>query len=233
MVLHIINSSEVRPGDHLYRYRLFNIQQGIAVQCPTLKSIFVLTSYKNTLQLVSLNEFKRKSCLRRVIYNENCSCIKKVKYLHNRPPEEIVKNALLLLDWIKTSPDNVRKLFSNDLSQFAQECCTTVHEQWCNLFYSTYEQISLKKHFFDKKQISNNSNSAFNAALMCGMPFRQASQIGKNEFWIEKNDEIDLLQTTEDPNDQLLTLSKTTSDEPMIFSSTLMEFSSDEDISLI
>ncbi|CAF1112589.1 unnamed protein product [Adineta steineri] len=171
--------------------------------------------------------------VKRVIYNENCSCIKKVKYLHNRPPEEIVKNALLLLDWIKTSPDNVRKLFSNDLSQFAQKCCTTVHEQWCNLFYSTYEQISLKKHFFDKKQISSNSNNAFNAALMCGMPFRQASQIGKNEFWIEKNDEIDLLQATENSSDQLLTLSKTTSDEPMIFSSTLMEFSSDEDISLI
>jgi hypothetical protein len=146
MFLNTINSSDVRPGDHLYRYRWFGKQHGIAVRYPQLASIFVITSYKNTLSLVTLNEFKGQSSLRRVTYEQGSSCIRKMKFSHSRPPEEIIQNAFLLLEWIKTSPDRVRALFANDLSQFARRCCTTVHEQWCNFFYSTQGLISSNRH---------------------------------------------------------------------------------------
>lgn len=150
MVFNIINSSDVRPGDHLYRYGWFEIQEGIAVRYPNLSSIYVITSFKNTLRLVTLNEFKGRSFLRRVIYKHKTSCIKKMICSQRRPPEEIVQNALLLLDWIKSSPDRVRTLFANDLSQFARKCCTTVHDQWHNLVHLSQEQTALKNQFFDK-----------------------------------------------------------------------------------
>jgi hypothetical protein len=142
MLFNIINTSDVRPGDHIYRYRWFEIQQGIAIRFSKLAPIFVVTSYKNTLSLVTLNEFKGGCCLRRVTY--------KKKLTHYRPPDEIVQNAILLLDWIKTSPDRVRTLFANDLSQFARKCCTTVHDQWRNLFRQNQELISLRTQHFDR-----------------------------------------------------------------------------------
>jgi hypothetical protein len=142
MVFNIINASDVRPGDHLYRYRWFKIQQGIAVRFPKLSPIFVISSYKNELILETLNEFKGKSCLRRVAYKQKPST--------NRPPDEIVQNAILLLDWNKTSPDRVRTLFANDLSQFARKCCTTVHEQWQKLFHPAQDQTSSHSQFVDK-----------------------------------------------------------------------------------
>ena len=146
MVFNTINSSEVRPGDHLYRYRWFQIQQGIAVRFPKLSPIFVVTLYNDTLSVVTLNEFKGRSSLRRVTYEQSVGFLSSIKFSHSRPPEEIVQNAFLLLDWIKTSPDRVRALFANDLSQFAQKCCTTVHEQWRNLFHSTQEHTVPNKH---------------------------------------------------------------------------------------
>jgi hypothetical protein len=146
MFFNTINSSEVCPGDHLYRYRWFGIQQGIAVRFPKLSTIFVVTSYNNTLSLVTLNEFKGQSSLRRITYKKSASVFSKIKLSYSRPPEEIVQNAFLLLDWVKKSPERVRALFANDLSQFAQQCCTTVHEQWRNLFHSTQEQTPSNKH---------------------------------------------------------------------------------------
>jgi hypothetical protein len=122
MFFNIINSSDVRPGDHIYRYHWFKIQHGIAVRYPKLSPT----------------------------YKQNNSCIKETTCSHSRPPEEIVQNAFLLLDWIKTSPDDVRTLLDNDLSQFAQKCCTTVHDQWRNLFPLTQEQAPSPKHFFGK-----------------------------------------------------------------------------------
>jgi hypothetical protein len=150
MFFNIINSSDVRPGDHIYRYHWFKIQHGIAVRYPKLSPIFVITSFNNTLKVVTLNEFKGRSWLRRMTYKQNNSCIKETTCSHSRPPEEIVQNAFLLLDWIKTSPDDVRTLLDNDLSQFAQKCCTTVHDQWRNLFPLTQEQAPSPKHFFGK-----------------------------------------------------------------------------------
>ncbi|CAF2997050.1 unnamed protein product, partial [Rotaria sp. Silwood2] len=137
----------------------------------------------------------------------------------------------LLLSLITTSPDRVKSLLANDLSQFARRCCTTVHEQWSNIFHPNQEQTSRKKHFFDTKQISRNNN-AFNAALMCGMPFRQASKIGTDEFWTDKCDNTNCSsQTTRnDDEDQLLLFSEDISNEPMVFSSTLNELSSDDEL---
>jgi len=146
MFFNTVNSSEVRPGDHLYRYRWFRIQQGIAVRFPKLSPIFVITLYDDTLSLVTLNEFKGRSSLRRVTYERSAGFLSKIKFSQSRPPEEIVQNALFLLDRVKTSPDRVRALFANDLSQFAQQCCTTVHEQWRNLFHSTQEQTTSNKY---------------------------------------------------------------------------------------
>jgi hypothetical protein len=146
MFFNTINPSDVRPGDHLYRYRWFQTQQGIAVRFPKLSPIFVITFYNNALNLVTLNEFKGRSSLRRVTYEQGSSCIRKMSFSNSRPPEEIVQNAFLLLNWIKTSPDRVRVLFANDLSQFARRCCTTVHEQWRNLFHSIQEQTSSNTH---------------------------------------------------------------------------------------
>jgi hypothetical protein len=203
MFFNTINVSDVRPGDHLYRYRWFEIQQGIAVRFPKLSPIYVVTTYKNTLILVTLNEFKGRSSLRRVPYEQSTSFLLTTKLSHRRPPEEIVQNAFLLLNWIKTSPDRVQALLANDPSQFARKCCITVHEQWRNLFSSNKELIPLNRHLkngieniqFKKKififlseQVSRKKD-AFNAALMCGMPFRQASQIGWEEFRDEKQDQ--------------------------------------------
>jgi hypothetical protein len=158
MLFSNITSSDVRPGDHIYRYRYrwFEKQQGIAVRFPKLSPVFVVTSYENTLRLITLNEFKGRGCLRRAIYDQDNSYTPKTTFfqksftVNRRPSEEIVQNALLLLDWIKTSPDRVQTLFANDLSEFARRCCTTVHEQWSNLFRPTERQASPKKHFFDK-----------------------------------------------------------------------------------
>jgi len=147
MFFNTISPSDVRPGDHLYRYRWFGIQHGIAVRYPKLTPIFVVTCYKNTLSLVTLNEFKGQGSLRRVTYEQSNSYMKTMKISHRPPPEEIVQNAFLLLDWIKISPDCLRVLFANDLSQFARRCCTTVHEQWRNLFHPTIELTALNKHF--------------------------------------------------------------------------------------
>jgi monomeric isocitrate dehydrogenase len=41
---------------------------------------------------------------------------------------------------------------------------------------------------FFSEQVFRKSN-AFNAALMCGMSFRQASHIGTEEFWTDKHNE--------------------------------------------
>ncbi|CAF3666340.1 unnamed protein product [Rotaria sp. Silwood1] len=232
MLCNIIHSSDVRPGDHLYRYRWLEVQQGVAVQFPKLSAIFVITYYKNTLTLVTLKEFKEKSFLRRVTYKQdNNNCTKKTDFTHRRPPEEIVQNAFLLLNWITTSPDRVKSLLANDLSQFARKCCTTVHEQWHSIFHPNQEHTSQKNHFFDTKQISRNNN-AFNAALVCGIPFRQASKIGTDEFWTDKyeNKHCSSQTTRNDDEEQLLLFPEDTSNEPMVFSSTLNELSSDDEL---
>ncbi|CAF1001463.1 unnamed protein product [Rotaria sordida] len=230
MLCNIIRSSDVRPGDHLYRYRWFEIQQGVAVQFPKLSTIFVIKYYKNTLTLVTLKEFKGQSCLKRVTYKQdNNNYANKLKFNRRRPSEEIVQNAFLLLNWIKISPDRVKSLLGNDLSQFARKCCTTVHQEWHNVFHPNPEHTSTKKHF-DTKQISRN-NDSFNAALMCGIPFRQASKIGTDEFWTDQYDNKNCSsQTTRnDDEDHLLLLPEDTSNEPMVFSSTLNELSSDDE----
>ncbi|UJR10817.1 hypothetical protein I4U23_015004 [Adineta vaga] len=223
MLFNTIHSSDVRPGDHLYRYRFFEIQEGIAVQCSQIAPICVITYIKDTFQLLTLNEFKGRSCLRRVIYKQSNNCIKRTKKVYNRPPEEIAENALLLLEWIKTSPDRVRTLFSNDLSQFARQCCTTVHEQWRTMFQSMLEQTSSKKYPLDKEKKLRKSK-AFNVALLCGMPFRQASQIGNEEFWNENC-------TSQDENDSINSVND--DDEHLLFLPTSNDYLLDEDVSLI
>ncbi|CAF1107759.1 unnamed protein product [Adineta ricciae] len=222
MLFNIIDVSDVQPGDHLYRYRWFEVQEGIAVQSSQLAPILVLTYVKNTLRLLTLNEFKGRSCLRRVIYKQTNNCFKTTRNICTRPPEEIVQNAFLLFEWIKKSPDRVRTLFPNDLSQFARQCCTTVHEQWRGRFQSISEQLSTKKLF--EKEKKSRKSKAFNAALLSGMPFRQASQIGKEDFWNENG-----LSQTE--KNSITTVD--VADEPLIFTSTPIDDSSDENVSLI
>lgn len=155
MICSIIRTSDVRAGDHLYRYRWFEMQQGVAVRYPKLSMIYVVTNYRNTLTLVTLKEFKGRSCLRRVTYKEDANSMNKMQYNHNRPPDEIVQNALLLLNGMKTSPDLVRSLLADDLSQFARRCCTTVHEQWLNILHLTQEQIYSKNHFLNRSMFKN------------------------------------------------------------------------------
>lgn len=186
MFLDTIRVSDVRPGDHLYFYRWFRMQQGIAVQFPKLAQIFVVTAYHNTLSLMTLNEFKGRHSLRRVCYNRCSNCLNKMQLCDSRPPEEIVQNAFLLLNWVKTSPERVRLLFANDLSQFARKCCTTVHEHWSNLFYLTQAHALLNKPMKNStSEQTNRKSSAFNTALLCGMPYWQALSIGTGDFWAD------------------------------------------------
>jgi hypothetical protein len=83
------------------------------------------------------------------------------------------------------------------------------------------------------------------------MSFRQASQIGRDEFWSDKHDESRSSQTTNgmtslsiinknfhryyclDSVDQALSSRESTSNETMIFSPTLSELSSDDNLCLI
>ncbi|CAF4346330.1 unnamed protein product [Rotaria sp. Silwood2] len=172
----MIRSSDVRPGDHLYRYRWLKIQQGVAVRFPKLTAIFVVTYYKNTLTLVTLKQFKGQSCLRRITYKQdNNNYAKTTKFTHCRPPEEIVQNAFLLLSLITTSPDRVKSLLANDLSQFARRCCTTVHEQWSNIFHPNQEQTSRKKHFFDTSISYMGDSTGFIPLFRSGLGFSFSS----------------------------------------------------------
>jgi hypothetical protein len=45
--------------------------------------------------------------------------------------------------------------------------------------------------------LTSGSSSTFNFALMCGMPFRQASQIGTDEFWVDEHKQNCSSQTAE------------------------------------
>ena len=191
-----INTSDVRPGDllHRCRYRWFGIQHGIAVRFDKFSPIFVVTTSKTSLHCVSLIEFVGRGTLQRSIdcrYDrlEQRSAREK-SAVSRRPAEEIAQNALLLLDWFKIAPERVRKLLEGDLSQFARRCSTTLHHQWLTCFQPVQEKVKSTfpagNQFLLDLWISFrcflDRTSAFNRALMCGMPFRQALHIGTREF---------------------------------------------------
>ena len=193
-----ITISDVRPGDHLHRcrYRWFGIQHGIAVRFDKFSPMFVVTTSKKTLHCVPLIEFVGRGTLQRSIASRHDrlkqrDALEKPVILR-RPAEEIVQNALLLLDWFKIAPERVRKLLEDDLSQFARRCSTTMHHQWLTCFQPVHEKgkstSSTGNQFLLDLWISFpfflERTSAFNKALLCGMPFRQASHIGTREFRI-------------------------------------------------
>ncbi|CAF0836668.1 unnamed protein product [Rotaria sordida] len=154
MVCHNISVSEVRPGDHLYRWHHLKLLQGIAVQLDDdVSEIFVVVLDKlNNFDLVTLNDFKGKGVLRRVLYDQGDSHLHRIK-LHGtsyiekrRPAKEIVQNALLLIHTADTNPQYLQKIFVKDFNDFAKLCCTINHDRWCNILLGDDSNVlSIKK----------------------------------------------------------------------------------------
>ncbi len=140
MFFHPICESDVCPGDHLYRWRYFKLEPGIAVQLndnPSAISVVTLNGV-NTFRLITLHQFKGRGILRRAHYNQDDSYLHRIKLSgtsfteKRRPREEVVQNALLLLDTANKNPEYIKKLFVNRFADFAKLCCTISHEEWCN-----------------------------------------------------------------------------------------------------
>ncbi len=140
MLFHHIFLSDVKPGDHLYRWRHFKLLQGIAVQRndDRSKMFVVMSNGLNTIRLVTLREFKGRGILRRALYDQGDSNLHSIKlsgtsFIEKKiSAEEIVQNALLLLDTVNRNPEYVQQLFAHGFGDFARLCCTISHEQWRN-----------------------------------------------------------------------------------------------------
>ncbi|CAF2359835.1 unnamed protein product [Rotaria sp. Silwood2] len=141
MLLHNISVSDVRPGDHLYQWRKLKLLQGIAVQLDDdAPEIYVVMLNKfNKFDLVTLNDFKGKGVLRRVLYDQGDSRLHRIKlsgtsYIEKRrPAKEIVQNALLLLNTWDINAQFLQKIFIKGFSEFAKLCCTINHDCWRNI----------------------------------------------------------------------------------------------------
>jgi len=137
MLFHNIVPSDVHPGDHLYRWRNGKMLPGIAVRRNDNKSeIFVvMPNGLNNFNLVTLIEFKGRGILRRAIYDQSDSYLHLLKLSgtsfieKKRPIEEIVQNALLLLDITNRNPQCIQEILANN---FAKLCCTLEHGDWRN-----------------------------------------------------------------------------------------------------
>jgi hypothetical protein len=157
MLFHHISASDVRPGDHLYRWRRFKLIQGIAVRPNNdALGIFVVMSIGlNGFRLVTLEEFKGKGILRRVLYDQGDSYLHSIKLTgtsfteKKRPAEEIVQNALLLLDTNNINPEFIEQFFAYGAVNFARLCCITSHEQWRRLLQPNGKRnIQISNRFF-------------------------------------------------------------------------------------
>ncbi len=141
MLFHHISVSDVRLGDHLYRWRRFKLLQGIAVQpndgSPRIS--VVMSIGLNGFRLVTVEEFKGNGILRRVLYDQGDSYLHPIKlsgtsFIEKKiPAREIAQNALLLLDANNTNPEYIEQFFAHGAVNFAQLCCTMSHEQWRHL----------------------------------------------------------------------------------------------------
>jgi hypothetical protein len=140
MLFHDIYASNVRAGDHLYRWRMLKRFQGIAVQYNEDPSeiLVVMFNGSNSFRLVKLCEFKGRGILRRALYDQGGSYVHGIKLSgtsfieKSRPPEEIVQNARLLLDTANRNPELIQQFFINGFEDFARLCCTINHEEWRN-----------------------------------------------------------------------------------------------------
>ena len=140
MLFHHISPSDVRPGYHLYRWRNLKLFEGIAVQSndDTSKIFVVMFDGLNNFRLVTLSKFKGRGILRRVLYDQGDSYVHCIKlsgtsYIEkSRPLEEIVQNALLLLDISSRNPEFIKQFFNNGFGNFAKLCCIISHEDWRN-----------------------------------------------------------------------------------------------------
>ena len=167
MLFHNIPASEVRPGNHLYRWRRFKLIQGIAVpstDSPTGISV-VMSIGLNGFRLVTLEEFQGKGIIRRVLYNQGDSFLHPIKLSGTsfveptRPPGIIVQNALLLLQIYNTDPEYIAELFIYGSINFAQLCCTMPHEPWRRLLEPTGKrntQISKRNSYNYRSKRSCN-----------------------------------------------------------------------------
>ncbi|CAF0874645.1 unnamed protein product [Rotaria sordida] len=148
MLCHNISVSDVRPGDHLYRWHHLKLLHGIAVQLhDDVSEIFVVVLDKlNNFDLVTLKDFKKKGVLGRVLYDQGDSHLHRIK-LHGtshiekrRPAKEIVQNALLLIYTADTNPQYLQKIFVKDFNNFAKLCCTINHDRWRNILQGDGEE---------------------------------------------------------------------------------------------
>ncbi len=138
MLSHRISLSDVRSGDHLYRWRYFKLFQGIAVQHnnDTQEIFVVIPNGLNGFRLVTLREFKGRGILRRVLYDQGDSYLHPIKLSGTsfidmkRSTEEVVQNALLLLNITNINPEYIEQFFVHQVGNFARLCCTMSHEQW-------------------------------------------------------------------------------------------------------
>lgn len=113
--------------------------QGIAIQRNDgiASTLFVLIPNGSTcFRLVSLKDFQGRGVLRRVLYNQGTSYLHPIKlsgtsYLDQKQPaEEVVRNALLLLEKTNLNSECMKRLLSPGPDNFARLCCTMSHEQW-------------------------------------------------------------------------------------------------------
>lgn len=158
MFYETIRLSDVRPGDHLHRcrYRCFGRQHGIAVRFDKDSPIFVVKTSKDSLHCVTLLEFVGRGTLQRSIDGRpdrwELRSARDKSVISRQPAEEVVQNALLLLDCFRITPERVRKVLEGDLLQFARRCSTTAHHQWLTYFQPVQEKA---------KTISSTGNPFF------------------------------------------------------------------------
>lgn len=138
MLFHSISVSDVRPGDHLYRWRNLKLLEGIAVERNgTGSPMFVIVlSDPKFFYMVSLDRFKGHGTLRRVLYDQGGNVVNWIKlsgtsYVEKRrPTEEIVQNAHLLLDVNNRNSALMENLFVKGFNSFAKLCSTMSHARW-------------------------------------------------------------------------------------------------------
>ncbi|CAF1275898.1 unnamed protein product [Adineta steineri] len=162
MLFHYIPPSDVRPGDHLYQWQNFRLLQGIAVPSnnnPTEIHVVILNGL-NTFHLVTLKQFTGRKLLRRALYNQSDSYLHTIKLRGTsfseraRPAEEIVQNALLLVDKTNQKPGCLHEII---IQNFAQLCCTIEHKQWRDKWLGDEQNLYLLNNF---EQASNLTSAA-------------------------------------------------------------------------
>jgi hypothetical protein len=146
MLFHHTSPSAIRPGDHLYVWRGLRMVQGIVVRCAgdDPAEIDVVTRNDvNSFHLITCDAFQYVWRLRRVVY-EDARLLHWIKISGTsfteapRPAEEIVRNALLLLDVAGRDPQRIEKVI---MDNFARFCSTTQHDKWRSILVGNGENV--------------------------------------------------------------------------------------------